>query len=231
MTQLMRRAAGPAAMSFDTAGDSQAVEIAAGGLRLQGTLTVPAPAIGLAVIAHANTASRHGPRHRALAHVLNRSAIATLQLDLLSPGEEWDRRVRSDVALLAPRLATALGWARQWPALYGLPHALFGSGTVAAVALEVAASPASEVMSVASSSGRPDLLGETVLARVAAPALLMVDGADIEAMTGNQQAARQMGGPCKLVEVPQATRGFDDPDALERMAVLAADWFKRWFRA
>jgi hypothetical protein len=217
-------------MSFDSAVDGQPVEIAFGGSHLQGALTVPVPAIGLAVMAHAHTVARRAPRHRALAQVLARSGIATLQLDLLLPGEEFDRRVRSDVALLAPRLATALARARQWPALFGLPHAIFASSTAAAAALDVAARPVSEVMSVATSSGRPDLLGEGVLARVAAPVLLMVDGTDIEAMTCNQQAARQLGGPCKLVEVPQATRGCDDADALERMAVLAADWFKRWFR-
>lgn len=231
MTQLMRRSARPAAMSFDTAGDSQAVDIAVDGLHLQGALTVPTLAIGLVVIAHANTASRHAPRHRALAQVLNRSAIATLQLDLLVPGEELDRRVRSDVALLAPRLATALVWARQWPASYELPVALFGSAAAAAVALEVAARPASEVMSVASSFGRPDLLSESVLVAVAAPTLLMVDGADIVAMTRTQQVAQQLGGPCKLVEVPDASHRFDDPDAIERVAVLAADWFERWFCA
>jgi putative phosphoribosyl transferase len=40
----------------------------------------------------------------------------------------------------------------------------------------------------------------------------------------NRAAARRLGGPHRLVVVPGATHLFEEPGALERVAVLARDF-------
>lgn len=212
-------------------GEGQPVQITVEGATLQGELTVPAHPIGLVIFSHGNGSSRLSPRNRAVAQMLNRSAMATLLFDLLGAEEAFDRRLRFDVALLASRLSATLRWTRQQPAVRDLPVALFGSSTGAAAALRVAADHASKVAAIVSRGGRPDLAGVDALSRVSAPTLLIVGSADTEVVTLNQQAAGCLGGTAKVVTVPGATHLFEEPGALEQVAALATAWFERWFAA
>lgn len=200
-------------------------------VRLPGDLVVPADAQGLVVFAHGSGSSRLSPRNRAVAEVLHRGAMATLLFDLLSPMEDSDRRMRFNVSLLAARLGQAVTWARGVPALQALPIGLFGASTGAAAALMVAAEQPEDVAAVVSRGGRPDLAGAVALARVTAPTLLIVGGADTDVITLNRQALAQMNGVTELVLVPRATHLFEEPGALERVAALASGWFKRWLGA
>lgn len=214
-------------------GDStvQSVRLPVDGLMLEGDLTVPAQARGLVIFAHGSGSSRLSPRNRAVAEVLHRGAMATLLFDLLSPMEDSDRRMRFNVPLLAARLGQAVTWARGVPALQALPIGLFGASTGAAAALMVAAEQPDDVAAVVSRGGRPDLAGAVALARVTAPTLLIVGGADTDVITLNRQALAQMNGVTELVLVPRATHLFEEPGALERVAALASGWFKRWLGA
>jgi putative phosphoribosyl transferase len=83
---------------------------------------------------------------------------------------------------------------------------------------------------VVSRGGRPDLAGEGQLARVQAPTLLIVGGADTEVITLNRVALAALTCPAKMVLVPHATHLFEEPGAQEAVADLAADWFARWLR-
>jgi putative phosphoribosyl transferase len=81
-------------MSHQLATESRrVVEIAADGVRLAGELVVPSGARGVVVFAHGSGSGRFSPRNRAVAGVLKAGGLATLLLDLLTPGEEAvDRR-------------------------------------------------------------------------------------------------------------------------------------------
>ena len=57
------------------------------------------------VFAHGSGSSRHSPRNRYVAAVLNQAGLGTLLLDLLTPDEEADRANVFDIGLLAGRLA------------------------------------------------------------------------------------------------------------------------------
>ncbi|HSN32418.1 MAG TPA: alpha/beta hydrolase, partial [Ideonella sp.] len=85
------------------------------------------------------------------------------------------------------------------------------------------------VRAVVSRGGRPDLAGEA-LARVRAPTLLIVGGADREVLALNRQALTQLRGPKELAVVPGATHLFEEPGALERVAELAGAWFEARLR-
>src|SRR6267378_2284896 len=68
----------------------RAVIIDAGGVALEGDLVVPPAAPGLVMFAHGSGSSRHSSRNRYVAEELQRGNLATLLLDLLTPGKsEW----------------------------------------------------------------------------------------------------------------------------------------------
>jgi pimeloyl-ACP methyl ester carboxylesterase len=82
------------------------------------------------------------------------------------------------------------------------------------------------VGAVVSRGGRPDLAGDALLG-VTAPTLLIVGGNDPEVLKLNRRALDALGGEARLEIVPGGTHLFEEPGALERVAVLARDWFLR----
>jgi dienelactone hydrolase len=213
-----------------TAERESAVEIPADGVLLEGDLTVPADAHGIVVFAHGSGSGRFSPRNRAVANVLVQAGLATLLMDLLTPQEEAvdlrTRHLRFDVALLGRRVIATIDWLGADPAVGQLPVGCFGASTGAAAALIAAAERPQRVGAVVSRGGRPDLAGEA-LARVTAPTLLIVGGNDLDVLRLNQHALRMLAGEARLEIVPGATHLFEEPGALERVAVLARDWFLR----
>jgi putative phosphoribosyl transferase len=200
------------------------VEVRAGRVRLAGRLMIPQAPEGIIVFAHGSGSSRHSPRNRVVADVLNESGLATLLLDLLVPTEEHDRANVFDIGLLAGRLVDVTGWLRGQPDTAQLPVGYFGASTGAAAALVAAAEPAAGVAAVVSRGGRPDLAGRR-LAQVQAPTLLIVGGNDPVVLDLNREAQGQLGGKSRLVVVPGATHLFEEPGALPAVAHLARAWF------
>ena len=207
-----------------------AVQVPAGSATLDGDLVVPAPARGLVAFAHGTGSSRHSPRNRYVAQVLNEAGLATLLLDLLTPEEEREdlrtRRLRFDVGLLGERVVAAVDWAAAHEELAALPLGTFGASTGAAAALLAAAQRAERVAAVVSRGGRPDLAAEA-LELVRAPTLLLVGDRDVAVIDMNREAAARMRAPVELELVAGATHLFEEPGTLERVAELAAGWFAR----
>ena len=217
----------------DETGDNRAerpvrdeeVEVRAGEVGLAGRLTIPRRAQGIVVFAHGSGSSRHSPRNRFVAGVLTEAGLATLLLDLLTPGEEHDRANVFDIGLLAGRLVDVTGWLREQADTAQLPVGYFGASTGAAAALVAAGEPAAGVAAVVSRGGRPDLAGRR-LAQVQAPTLLIVGGNDPVVLGLNEEAQAQLGGESRLVVVPGATHLFEEPGALPAVADLARAWFR-----
>ena len=204
------------------------VSVAACGVLLDGDLTVLAAAAGLVVFAHGSGSSRHSPRNRQVAGVLEAAGLATLLLDLLTAEEEQvdlrSRQLRFDVGLLARRLTDTIGWCREQPELERLPVGLFGASTGGGAALLTAGRSPDLVSAVVSRGGRPDLAGE-VLPLVRAPVLLLVGERDREVLELNRAAAERLARP-ELVVVPGATHLFQEPGALEQVADASAEFFR-----
>ena len=116
-----------------------------------------------------------------------RAATGTLLFDLLRPEEALDRNNVFDIDLLGRRVTDAIEWLDRRPSLAALPLGLFGASTGAAAALVAAAARPERVFAVVSRGGRPDLAGAS-LARVRAPTLLIVGGADAEVLALNRRA-------------------------------------------
>ena len=182
----------------------------------------------LVVFAHGSGSSRHSPRNRYVAQVLNESGIGTLLFDMLTVQEDQDYERRFDIDLLTQRLLGVTDWLRaQAPAL---SLGYFGASTGAAAALQAAVALRPPVDAVVSRGGRPDLAGSQALHRVTCPTLLIVGSLDTEVLTLNRKALAQIGPAGKLVQIPGATHLFEEPGTLEQAATAAAHWFAQHLR-
>jgi putative phosphoribosyl transferase len=202
---------------------------------LDADLVLPQPTLGVVLFAHGSGSSRHSPRNRQVAALLQDAGLATVLADLLTRDEEAlderTRQLRFDIGLLAQRLVATLDWLGEHGATRGLPLGCFGASTGAAGALVAAAERPQAMRAVVSRGGRPDLAGEA-LAEVRAPTLLLVGSLDTTVLALNEQAlARLRTADQRLVVVPGATHLFEEPGTLDAVARQACDWFVRHLAA
>jgi putative phosphoribosyl transferase len=255
VTELLRRAAEPALQNVvqddpsDPEGSSKMipgrqsqedgmkreVSIDVEGATLEGTLVLPRGAESLVLFAHGSGSSRHSPRNRYVAQVLQAHGIATLLFDLLTRREEsidqYSGELRFDIPFLAKRLVGATKWIMTSPDTKDLRVGYFGASTGAGAALVAAAELPNVISAIVSRGGRPDLAGDA-LELVQVPTLLIVGGDDEPVIGMNRQALAKLKSPDKkLVIVPGATHLFEEPGTLEEVARIAAEWFSRHFKA
>jgi putative phosphoribosyl transferase len=223
--------------------NEQPIQIPVGSVLLSGDLTVPGRAQGVVLFAHGSGSSRHSPRNRYVAKVLQEADLGTLLFDLLTEDEEiideQTRHLRFDIGLLADRLVGATEWLLQRFSVPGdgntdIPNlGLFGASTGAAAAVVAAAKKGDIVRAVVSRGGRPDLAGE-YLSQVRAPTLLLVGGNDKPVIGLNQEAYDKLKllkeDKKRLTIVPEATHLFQEPGKLEQVAQLAAGWFSHFLK-
>jgi putative phosphoribosyl transferase len=206
------------------------VQVPAGAVTLEGNLTLPQDCQAVVLFAHGSGSSRHSPRNRYVARLLNEAKLATLLIDLLTLHEEaidaQTAQLRFDIDLLAKRLVDATDWLTQFPDTKQLRIGYFGASTGAAAALVAAAERPDQVRAIVSRGGRPDLAG-AALPRVRAPTLLIVGGNDVQVIQLNQMALAQLRSEKQLVIIPGATHLFEEPGALDKVARLAREWFQR----
>lgn len=208
-----------------------ATVVPVGRIELAADIALPDRAKGLVLFAHGSGSSRLSPRNRHVAEVLNRGAIGTILIDLLTEKEEaidvQTAELRFDIELLGSRVAGITDWVAGQPGLKDLGLGYFGASTGAAAALVAAAERPDLVRAVVSRGGRPDLAG-TFLKGVRAPTLLIVGGDDTVVIGLNRSAMRELPRQTehKLEIVPGATHLFEEPGTLDRVAALAKDWFR-----
>lgn len=202
------------------------VTIPAGNISVEGELIIPKNAKGLVIFAHGSGSSRHSPRNMLVAERLQKVGMATLLVDLLSQQEDSDYRNRFDISLLTERLAAITTWAKQNETTSGLAVGYFGASTGAAAAM-LAAQNSDAIKAIVSRGGRVDL-GSEATKFIQAPTLLIVGGEDSGVLEANQEVLEQLNCVKQLEIVAGATHLFEEPGALEKVAELAAKWFKEY---
>ena len=216
------------ATSSQSSGGSQEVTIPVRDAVLSGTLDVPEHCAGLVIFAHGSGSSRHSPRNRYVAEILQKAGMGTLLFDLLTESEENVDRVtaehRFNIPFLAARLIQATEWVQRQAMTTDTAIGYFGASTGAAAALVGAATLSSGIGAVVSRGGRPDMAGP-LLGEVRAPTLLIVGGNDAPVIGMNRAAFEQLRCEKKLEIVPGATHLFEEPGALEQVAGMAREWF------
>jgi pimeloyl-ACP methyl ester carboxylesterase len=206
------------------------VQIASGGVVLEGDLGLVDGARAIVLFAHGSGSSRHSTRNRMVALSLQRAGLSTLLMDLLTAREEASEagtgQLRFDIALLAERLVGAADWLAEEARTRDLALGCFGASTGAAAALVAAAMRPERIGAVVSRGGRPDL-AESALETVRAPTLLIVGGNDHGVIEVNEDALARLGSQDRAMRiVPGATHLFEEPGALDEVARLAGQWFR-----
>jgi dienelactone hydrolase len=207
------------------------VQVTADNVTLEGNLTIPDNPGGVVLFAHGSGSSRHSPRNQYVARVLQEAGFATLLIDLLTLKEEeedqYTAHLRFDIDLLSQRVIGATNWLTVNPSTAKLKIGYFGASTGAAAALVAAAERPFAIGAVVSRGGRPDL-ARSALTKVQAPTLLIVGGRDTQVIELNRMAFSLLECEKQIEIVPGATHLFQEPGALEKVAQLASDWFKRY---
>lgn len=201
---------------------------------------------GLVVFAHGTGSSRDSRRNNYVADRLAAAGIGSLLFDLLTEEEDREYSRRFDLHLLTNRMSGALFWAQGEDLAGTGGYGLFGSSTGSAAALATAAAlggaaqlgengaggapePASAmpvIRAIVSRGGRPDMAREE-LSRVREPTLLIVGGLDTEVLALHREIMPLFSAEASLEIVEGATHLFQEPGALEKVADLAVDWFRR----
>jgi putative phosphoribosyl transferase len=220
--------------SASGAAEERHVSIQFGSIRLEGSLVLPEDSRAAVLFAHGSGSSRHSPRNRYVARVLNDGNLATLLMDLLTPDEEaidaQTAQLRFDISLLAERVVVATDWLVRYPETRNFSIGYFGASTGAAATLVAAARRPDVVGALVSRGGRPDLAG-AALVHVRAPTLLIVGGNDFQVIELNRQAFAQLPAQKELVIVRGATHLFVEPGTLDEVTRLARAWFQQYLTA
>lgn len=199
---------------------------------LEGELIIPVSASGIVLFVHGSGSSRHSPRNKYVAGVLNDASIGTLLFGLLTKEEEEEDKytghLRFDIDLLAKRLMDATRWVRNQEDAEGFPLGYFGSSTGAAAALVAEVAGGNGIAAIVSRGGRADLAG-AALPYVKAPTLLIVGERDEPVIKLNWQAYERMRCEKRVEIVERATHLFEESGTLEEVARLAAEWFRAHF--
>ncbi len=208
------------------------VRIPINSIVLEGNLVIPKGAQGIVIFAHGSGSSRHSSRNKYVAWKLQKEGFGTLLFDLLTAEEERidmvTAHLRFDIDLLANRLVAVTKWFLINFVTENLNIGYFGASTGAAAALIAAKENSNAIKAIVSRGGRPDL-AEKALPDVKAPTLLIVGGNDFQVIDMNQWALERLNVKDKELKIVHgATHLFEESGALEEVAHLAGEWFKRY---
>ncbi len=201
------------------------VSIQAGKGCMDGVLWLPENAVGVILLADGRVGCRVKPPIDYVGTVLRNARLGTFWLDLQTDLEVYNQQAGSEVDILAQRLEAACDWLRNNDSTCDMPVGLFGAGSGAPAALQLAAVLGQKVFAVVLRGGRPDLPVRTSLGRVHAPTLLIAGSLDDRVVGLNR--AIYAGLRCKkqLEIIPGATHSFEEPGSLEVVARLTRAWF------
>ncbi|WP_457592612.1 dienelactone hydrolase family protein [Hydrogenimonas sp.] len=205
------------------------VRIESDGVSIGGFLAIPENAEAIVLFAHGSGSSRFSRRNNYVASVLHEANIATLLFDLLMEQEEAERKNVFDIDLLASRLVLATEWVKQRSDTAELETGYFGASTGSAAALKASVLTRHRIAAIVSRGGRPDLALD-ILEKVEAATLLIVGGNDFGVIELNEAAYERLRCKKRLVEIPGATHLFEEPGALEKVALIAKEWFEEYLK-
>jgi alpha-beta hydrolase superfamily lysophospholipase len=155
-----------------TSTERRPVELRVGGAQLRGTLSVPNPPIGVAVLVSDTSQARFGTLERSLVSLCLQSGLATLVMDLQTPSESADRTARTD--LMVDRLSAQFDWLDEQDRIDDLDRFLYGFDAGAAAAVTFLGTTGRSAEALALLNGRMGLV-EEVVPDIRLPVLFFVD--------------------------------------------------------
>lgn len=210
---------------MDKTTNHELIHIPIGDIHLEGELIVPPEARGLVIFAHGSGSSRHSKRNKFVASQLNKQPLATLLVDLLTAEEDLNSETRFDIFLLTRRLKSITDWAMKDKRTKDFSIGYFGASTGAAAAILAAIEAGNLIKAIVSRGGRVDLAYEKIES-LKTPTLLIVGQNDSGVRESNEATLLKIKSKKDIAIVPGATHLFEEPGAIEKVAELAAKWFK-----
>jgi putative phosphoribosyl transferase len=201
-------------------------------LSVAGDLEAPQHSEGLVIIPHGAGHGRRDKRSRAIARALHEQRLTTVMLDLLVAGEAaqfLEHDLRFEAEFLAARLDLSVDWLQTELGRAGRPAGCFGIGVNGAAALMVAADHPKGISAVGA-AGLAVEVGDQ-LARVQAPAMLVVAEGDKPALDISRRAQRDLPTDSRLEVIEGTADLFADRGAAEAIARMTAEWFASRFAA
>lgn len=209
---------------------TQAVEIEAEEMIVNGILEIPPNAKSIIVFAHGHGGSYLSPRNRLVARSLLQKGFAVLLPDLADEDDNSPDSISQQdpeyIGRIASRLISIIDWLASSPKTSGLRIGLFGARSGAAGAMIAAANRPKLVRAVISRGGRPDL-AEDFLQHVQAPTLMIVGGKDSAHIDHNRHACGKMQDRPMLELMDGANHLFAEPGMIEKVASMSYLWFHR----
>ena len=209
------------------------ISVSVNGVTLTGTIQLIEPVKGVVTFAHGVSSSRFSPLNRYVADHLTELGLASVLIDLLTPGERSLSKqsvFQANIELIASRLICTLEWIRQDDALGAFPQGIFGTNISAAAALATAVELKEAVTALVLSNARPDQIND-LLPRVKAPTLLIAGDKDRAQLQWNREAVQKLGATHKLEIISGTTHDSHNPKVLEQIADHARQWFLRQFQS
>jgi putative phosphoribosyl transferase len=179
-------------------------------------------ATGLVLFCHAYGDMRNGQRSQQVARRLQHRNLGTMRLDLLNTDEAANPAKVDDSEPLTGRVLQAIDALP--PSQRSQPIGLFGPDSGGAAALVADTRSPQGAAAIVSRSGRVELARGAV-AEPRAPTLLIVGGADPDAVESNRIAYDRLRCEWRIKIVPRASRPFVDAGVLDRATLSASDRF------
>jgi pimeloyl-ACP methyl ester carboxylesterase len=198
---------------------------------IQGDMVIPGSAEGIVLFAHGAGSSRNSVRNNFVAEELQEAKFATLLIDLLTDEEkkidQQTREFRFDIDRLSKRVTGTIDWLSENEETKDFKTGVFGSSTGAAGSVIAAAQRPERVRTVVSRGGRVDM-AEGYLAKVKSTVLCIVGGRDTQVLALNRQAISKMETDAELKVIEGAGHLFEEAGAIEKVAQITQEWFKKY---
>jgi predicted alpha/beta-hydrolase family hydrolase len=209
------------------------INVSVNGVTLTGTIQSTDPTIGVVTFAHGVSSSRFSPINRYVADRLTDARIASVLVDLLTPGERAlskQRDFRANMELIASRLLCLIRWIQQDEALKAFPRGIFGTNISSAAALSASLAGKDVVAALVLSNARPDLIKD-FLPHVNAPTLLIAGDKDRAQLQRNREIVQTLSNMHELRIISGTTHNSHNPKVLEKIADHARQWFVKQFQS
>lgn len=196
-------------------------------IELEGELVIPIDSKSVVIFSHGSGSSRFSSRNNFVAKVLQERGISTFLIDLLTKEEDEIYSNRFNIELLTQRLIHVTKYIELIQQSKKLKIGYFGASTGAASALNAAVRLPETIHAIVSRGGRRDLMID-VIDEVKAPTLLIVGSLDNVVIDLNQKAYDALKCIKSISIVNGATHLFEEFGALNKVALLATDWFSTY---
>jgi len=207
------------------------IYVSVNGVTLTGIVQSLEPVKGIVIFAHGLSSSRFSPINRHVANLLTDAGVASVLIDLLTPGERALSKQRgydANIQLIASRLVCTIEWITHDEALGKFPIGIFGTNMSAAAALAAATERTDCISALALSNAKPELI-KNYLQRVKAPTLLISGDKDRAQLQWNRDAIEALDTKHRLEIISGTTHDSHNPKVLEQIAAHTQQWFLQQF--